>query len=111
MTLNNADLKWLAIDFDGTLCHSEPPTFEPTYPIKGAVEHMQKLHAEGWKLTIFTARPWSDYQLVEDWLLANNVPFRRIICGKPLYYRLIDDRNIAFHSWEDAVDKLHQTLR
>jgi hypothetical protein len=108
MSIPSDKLSWLGIDFDGVLCHSEPPDYEPEYPLKGAVDGMRRLHDLGWKLHIFTARPWFDYQKVEDWLNLHDVPFRRIICGKPLFFRLIDDRNIEFTNWEEAVEKVIQ---
>lgn len=110
MSIQSNELNWLGIDFDGVLCYSEAPDYEPTYPLKGAREAMQKLHDEGWKLTIFTARPWADYQRIENWLIENQIPFRRIICGKPLLYRMVDDRNIEFRGdWAEVLTKIDKT--
>lgn len=105
--LKNNDLKWLGIDFDGTIAYSEYPTFEIKDPLPGTIEALHKLHADGWKLTIYTARPWVDYQKIEDWCNQHNLPIRRIICGKPLFKYMIDDRNIEFRGdWNEVLEKI-----
>lgn len=107
-TLDNHELVWAGIDFDGVLAdNSGWPDFEILEPLDGAKEAMEKMEADGWKLTIYTARPWADYQKIEDWLIKHGIPFRRIICGKPLFRFMIDDRNIEFNGkWQDALKKI-----
>ena len=101
------ELKWLLTDLDGTLAHSEPPDYELQEPIDGAREAMQRLTAKGWKITIYTARPWIDYEKIEKWLNKWQIPFRRIICGKPLGKFIIDDRNIEFKgNWGETLEKI-----
>lgn len=105
--MTNDDLKWIGVDLDGTLAQTEYPDFKLEYPIGGAVDAVRKLHDEGWKITIFTARPWSDYQKIEEWLDSWAIPHRRIICGKPLFKYLIDDRNIEFNgNWTEVLEKV-----
>ena len=50
----------------------------------------------GYKIVIFTSRPWDDYSNIENWLNDNHIPFRSIVCGKPIVKYYIDDRNIEF---------------
>lgn len=104
----NDELKWLLIDFDDTIARNTGhPEYLPTVPVEGAIEALQKLHREGWKITIYTARPWSGYKIVEDWCDKHEIPHRRIICGKPLGRWIIDDRNIEFNgSWKDVLNKV-----
>ena len=106
--LNNDELRWIGVDFDQTLAHSSGfPDFDIQEPLEGALEAMEELNKRGWKVTIFTARPWSDYQKVEDWCIAHNLFTRRIICGKPLFKYLIDDRNIEFNGdWTSVLKKV-----
>jgi len=107
MSIKDKELKWLGIDFDNTLAHNTGyPTFEPTVPLDGAIEAMNEL-AKKWKITIYTSRHWADYQIIEDWLIRHNIPFRRIICGKPLFKYMIDDRNIEFKGkWKKTLKKV-----
>lgn len=106
--LEDSELRWIGVDFDKTLAHSSGfPDFEIKEPLEGAIEAMEELHRRGWKITIFTARPWSDYQKVEDWCIEHKLPTRRIICGKPLFKYLIDDRNIEFNGdWTSVLNKV-----
>lgn len=108
MSLPNNELKWILIDFDDTVaCNSGHPDYRPTVPVKGAREALIGLEKEGWKITIYTARGWADYALIEEWLETFSIPHRRIICGKPLGKYIIDDRNIPFDgNWKKALKKV-----
>jgi hydroxymethylpyrimidine pyrophosphatase-like HAD family hydrolase len=86
-------LKWYCIDFDGTLADALPD-FAIGDPIEENIEKLRKVHKAGYSIIIYTARHWEDYIDIEDWLLKYNVPFKTIICGKPLAHRYVDDRNI-----------------
>jgi len=66
------------------------------YDEKGAREFCQKLVKDGWKIIIYTSRHWADYELIEKWCQKNKIPVRRIICGKPLFRCIIDDRCMEF---------------
>lgn len=99
------EMKWVGVDFDGTICHNSGyPDFTPTDPIIGAKLALEALTCSGYKVIIFTARPYSDYRIIESWLEEQGIPFRRIICGKPLLKFMIDDRNIEFvGSWDKVM--------
>ena len=98
------ELKWIGVDFDDTIAKNTGyPDFEPLELLPGAREGIFKLVDAGYKIIIYTARSWNDHELVEDFLAENHIPFSRIICGKPLCYRIIDDRN---GNWELAVNKI-----
>lgn len=95
----SADLRWLAVDLDKTLAEaSHWPVLHPVWPIgppiPSAVAKVRDAVAHGWKVIIHTARPWADYEMIEGWLTANDIPFNRIVCGKLLAAAYIDDRNI-----------------
>lgn len=106
--LENQELKWICIDFDETIAtNSGHPDYFLREPVKGAKQALERLAQEGWKTIIYTARAWVDYQTIEAWLAHYNIPFRRIICGKPLARWIIDDRNIEFDgNWDKVFDKL-----
>lgn len=99
------ELKWAAVDFDGTLAESswsaENPTHEPGEPIWRNVAKLDELHAGGYKIVIHTARAWADYTVIEEWLHLHGIPADRIICGKLLAHVYIDDRavNATEGSW------------
>ena len=92
-----ADLKWLAVDFDDTLCRStwspENPLAPPGDPIKENVAELRRCVGLGWKIIIHTARSWAEFEIVESWLNHHDIPFKTIVCGKLLAYRMVDDRN------------------
>lgn len=96
------DLIWLAVDFDGTLAtNSGAPSFKLMEPIWANVKKLDAAWHAGWKVVIHTARPWSDFELIEWWLKLWDIPFDRIVCGKLLAAAYIDDRNISIdaESW------------
>jgi hypothetical protein len=104
----NEEIKWIGVDWDCTLFNNSGfPNFEPTIPMEGALEAMNELDKLGYKITIFTARPWSDYQNIENYCKYYNIPFRRIICGKPLFKFMVDDRAIGFrNNWKEVVKEI-----
>jgi len=106
--LTEDELKWLLVDFDGTIAdNSGYPDFAPTTPIKDAVASLMALVSYGWKICIYTARPWGEYRTVESWCEQHHVPVRRIICGKPLGRYVIDDRNLEFSGdWKKILRRV-----
>jgi len=106
--LTNDELKWLLVDFDDVIAHNTgKPDYIPTTPLDGAKESLVKLTKDGWKIVIYTARSWADYNTIETWLDSNEIPHRRIVCGKPLGKYIIDDRNIAFKGdWSEALKEI-----
>lgn len=101
-------MRWIGVDWDKTVVdNSGYPDFIPTTPIEGAVETLNKLNDDGWKIIIFTARPWADYQNIEKYCEEYKIPVRRIICGKPLFVCMIDDKNIEFNgNWKEVGYKI-----
>lgn len=65
----------------------------------GAVDAINKLSEDN-EITIFTNRPDYQYPDVEAMLLAWEINYDRIICGKPSYDLFIDDKAQKFESWE-----------
>jgi hypothetical protein len=110
-------LKWLAVDLDGTLAESiwtpDNPTSAIGAPIKRNVVKVREAERAGWKIVIHTARPWTDYEAIEAWCRVNDIPCRRIQCGKILAAAYVDDRAIHADdsSWipkaKDASTETH----
>lgn len=97
-------LIWVGVDLDGTLAKPvwtpENPTTEIGDPIWSNVDKLEALVAMGYKIFIHTSRPWTDYQIIEQWLQHYDIPYKEIQCGKPLYAAYIDDR--AIRAEEDS---------
>lgn len=93
-----SDLLWLAVDLDGTLAENvwEPDTLSAIGPVIEAnrAKLLSAVAAEGFKVVIHTARPSSEYEMIEAWLNENGIPFKFVQTGKLLAYRYIDDRAI-----------------
>lgn len=110
--IREQELKWLGVDLDDTIATSKYPKFKLGKPINGSKEALDKLTKNGWKVIIYTSRPWNEYDVVERWLIKWSIPFRRIICGKLLPRIFIDDRNIEFDgNWKKALKKVRQKGR
>lgn len=90
------DLLWIGVDLDGTLAEplwtTENPTPAIGAPIKRNVVKLKEAVRKGYKPVIHTSRPWTDYEAIEAWLIANEIPFRGIVCGKLLAALYVDDR-------------------
>lgn len=91
-------LIWVGVDLDGTLAEPlwtpDNPTSEIGDPIPESIDKIQELVSAGYKIIVHTSRPWTDYQIIEQWLNHYHIPFKEIQCGKPLYAAYIDDRAI-----------------
>src|SRR5688500_16532606 len=98
---NRHDLLWVGVDLDETLAYTVWPEPGIGEPIHENVAKLREVHAAGYKIRIFTARPWSDYHNIERWLKDHDIPFKSIDCGKPLYLLIIDDKavNASEKSW------------
>ena len=107
----------IAVDFDGTL-HTGKDWPEIGDPVPQAVEIMQRLKADGHTLIIYSCRE-GRYQLdMENWLIANNIPFSvvneniseaEIVWGynsRKIFADIyIDDHNLGgLPSWREIYD-------
>jgi cobalamin biosynthesis Co2+ chelatase CbiK len=85
------------------------PDYNPLAPIDGAKEALTRLINLGLKVIIYSSRPWSEYNIIEDFMNKFSLPFNRIICGKPLFKFVIDDRNISFKgNWKMIIDEIEK---
>tara|TARA_B100001093_G_scaffold429545_1_gene424844 strand:- start:935 stop:1237 length:303 start_codon:yes stop_codon:yes gene_type:complete len=95
------------IDLDGTICSEEKQFSRALAKIKdGAKESLEILRDKGYKIIIYSARTWAEYEMTENWLKANEVPYDQIILGKPQGDYWIDDRAIRFRSWDKVMNQI-----
>lgn len=101
-------LKWIGVDFDDVIAsNSGYPDYILGEPMAGAKEALEEIKKRGLRAIIYTARPWSQYIVIEDWLNTRQIPFKLIVCGKMLLRWMIDDRNIEFKGdWNAVLDKV-----
>lgn len=94
-------LIWVAVDLDGTLAETAWPEPGIGEPIQENIIKLYELQREGYKIVIHTSRGWEDYELIEAWLHKFYVPYNRIVCGKLLAHRYVDDKAIpaTAESW------------
>jgi uncharacterized HAD superfamily protein len=97
----------LIIDLDGTIC-TEEKTFSRAMaiPLPGAIDSVNMLYDEGHTIIIYSARSWPEYEMTHHWLQKHDVKFHQLIMGKPVGDAWIDDRAIAFKSWEETIKVL-----
>ena len=94
-----SDLRWIGVDLDGTIAKPiwtpDNPTSDIGDPLPRNVGRLRRAVDKGFKNVVHTSRPWTDYENIEGWLRYYGIPFKEIQCGKPLYYRYIDDRAVT----------------
>src|SRR5260370_1214740 len=88
------ELIWYGIDLDGTLAYHVWPDPGLGDPIWTNVNKLWELREAGKKIIIHTARGWEAYELIESWLDDWAIPYDRIVCGKLLAHRYVDDKAI-----------------
>lgn len=91
-------LKWLGVDFDGTLFESlwsiDNPTSDIGEPIWANVIKAKLAYQAGYKIIVHTARPSTDYAAIEAALNEYEIPFKFITTGKILVASYVDDRGV-----------------
>ncbi|MBE3583152.1 MAG: hypothetical protein IMX01_03440 [Limnochordaceae bacterium] len=111
----------LCVDFDGTITDYDHyrgrGVFDP--PLPGAVETLQRLKTEGWKILIYTTR--SEVDEIARYLQAHGIPYDGINrdpdgpsdtnAGKPAADAYLDDRAVPFRDdWEAAYRGINELL-
>jgi ribonucleotide monophosphatase NagD (HAD superfamily) len=98
--------KVIAIDMDGVICKEERTFDRPlATPIPGAIESVNKIHAAGHTVIIWTARGWEQFRSTQDWLERHGVSYDVLLMGKPIVDVFVDDRAVRFESWPIDVTK------
>ena len=98
-----SELKWAAVDYDGTIAEStwtaSNPTALPGPPIHRNIHKLYRLINAGYKIVIHTSRSWADYELIESWFTEWGIHFDKIVCGKLLADVMVDDRALYSEDW------------
>jgi hypothetical protein len=100
----------LAIDFDGVLHDYLNPLEGKSWgpPIEGAQKALRFLkNEEGHEIIIFSCKP---VDVIEQWMLDNDMPFDSITNKKPEADCYIDDKAIRFHAWNLVLASLKWNL-
>jgi FMN phosphatase YigB (HAD superfamily) len=111
--LTNKETKWVLVDFDGTIHPYDKKDKKHNIknpPMKGAKETLKEIKKLGYKIVIYTARPWSEYKPIEEYLLYYQIPFDRIFCGKVFGVLLIDDKAFGLTNWKKDRKKILKLL-
>lgn len=102
-------MKKLVVDLDGTLTQANTSDYENVLPRQDVIEKLREYHAQGFVITISTARNMRTYEgnvgkinihtlpIITAWLDKHHVPYDEILVGKPWcghegFY--IDDRAV-----------------
>lgn len=105
-------------DLDGTLCEPQLQykdtrrRYEEAIPIPSMIKRVERLHSEGHRVIIHTARRMVTHQgdinkivqdvgeVTETWLEKNKVPYHELVFGKPYGDYYIDDKAITIESFQ-----------
>jgi len=94
----------IAVDLDGILCMTCPlDKYAQAKPIKENIDKVNKLHEQGHRIVIHTARGWFQYDMTIRWLVSNGVEFDQLVMGKFYAHAYIDDLN---YSLDDIIKKV-----
>jgi len=99
-----AGMDYVAFDLDGTLAHSTWPSPEIGEPIQEGVDLLLHYVNLGYAVTLYTSRPSSHKEAIEEWLQAYNLRDKvyDVRTEKPLAGLYVDDR--AWRPpWADPV--------
>ena len=95
--ISNKDLKFRGWDLDNTLVQTDIKdnfSLENAKPIYKNIKILKEQVEFGYKIFIFTSRPWIEYIDIKKWLRRHKIPFKAILCGKPLFLDYWDDRAV-----------------
>lgn len=88
-------MKKLVVDLDGTLTQANTSDYKNVLPREDVIEKLREYHAQGFTITISTARNMRTYEgnvgkinihtlpIITAWLDEHSVPYDEILVGKP----------------------------
>jgi len=101
----------IIIDIDGTICSEEDfKNREKAKPFKKTIKNINSLKKKGHKIILFSSRPWSQYDMTQEWLKKKKLKFDNLILGKPIGDIWIDDRSINPSNWDLVNKKIRKTI-
>lgn len=81
----------VCFDFDNTLAKKVWPDPGIGEDIPEGVDMMKRYAAAGYAIAIYTARPWRDQEIIEDWVFDRTGITADVHCAKPSAGLYIDD--------------------
>jgi capsule biosynthesis phosphatase len=111
----------ICIDIDGTICITRKldESYHDVKPIPGAIEHINKLKADGHYIILYSSRHMKTCDnnlgriiaiqgnILLPWLNKHNIPYDEVWFGKPLADIYIDDRAVKFDNWNDTYNTIN----
>lgn len=105
--------KTIVIDLDGTLCGqtSGGDEYRWAMPKRAMIDKLWDYYEAGWQIIIHTARGMkscdgdADFaenrygEMTETWLWENEVPFSKLIFGKPAGDMYVDDKGVSIEGF------------
>ena len=84
----------VVVDIDGVLCDESPTwtDYAVRPPVQPGIDMVRGLVAAGVRVVLHTARWPEDEEVTRRWLAEHDVPFDRLVMGKPLGDVYVDDR-------------------
>jgi len=87
----------ITVDIDGILTKETiGHDYKERSPNIEAIKNLQKLQRDGYKISLYSSRYLLDRTDTIQWLLENQVPFDRMILGKPNAEAYIDDKSLPY---------------
>lgn len=83
---------WVGFDLDGTLSEHIWPKEGIGEPLSDGVLAARHYKRAGYRIVIYTARPWWDHQNITEWLERHGIPYDQVVCGKLAVGLMVDDR-------------------
>lgn len=107
-------------DLDDTISVHRNRDFPNAIPISATIEKMKVLKKDGWEIYIYSSRGQNsckgdlaliekrNREQVEEWLVKYDVPYDRLLFGKPLGDVYIDDKGTNLNDFlQEQYEKLH----
>jgi capsule biosynthesis phosphatase len=117
------------IDIDGTICQAEKQAdgsydYPNAAPLTSVIQRIQELYKEGNEIVLFTSRGMRTYAgnleeitkhvqpVLEEWLKRYDVPYNRLIMGKPWGTNVIyvDNRNLSLKSFTHSNPEFFENI-
>ena len=109
----------IAIDIDGTIADTseldfnkidrDPDELLKAKPIKGALEAVKKLYADGHKIVFHSSRTRRCKKATEEWLKKHGFPFHHLEMQKFVAHVYIDDRAINGCDWKHIMKEINKS--
>ena len=90
-------------DIDGVICTNTNGSYKDAVPNKEVIDRINKLHENGHKVILYTARgtttgiDWKDMTVRQMWDWGLN--YDELVMGKPEADIFVDDKSVAVKDW------------